>query len=203
MRSAPIVASRSVAKLDQKVAFQSALHLQHFNKYVKPRNVNILIDGRKVQTLALPDASELKQGQMPLRFEHRFDKEGPHVVSLIVDADPALDALPTDNEQHAVVEVVKELPSLLVDGDRELSPESSSYFLQRAFASKSVTAVPYPALQSASLFPEADKPAVIVLADVPRLEPAQIEAIDRFLAEGGGVWIIAGPAHAQGKTACE
>jgi hypothetical protein len=186
---APIAASRSVAKLDQKIVFQTALHMQHFSKYEKPRTVNVLIDGQQTQTLVLPDASELKQGQIPLRFEHRFDKEGPHIVSVIVDAGPALDGLPTDNEQHAIVEVVKELPFLLVDGDRELSPESSSYFLQRAFASKSVTSVPYPALP----IPDADKPAVIVLADVPRLEPSQIEAIDRFLAEGGGVWIIAGP----------
>lgn len=197
---APIIVSRSVAKPGQKIAFQSALHLENFKQYERPRSVNVLINGQKTQALAMPETGALKQGQMPLRFEHRFDKEGPHVVSLVVNADVARDCLAADTEQHAVIEVVKEVPILLVDGDRRLSPESSSYFLERALASNSTVAVPYPALQPALLKGESAKPAVILLADVPHLEPAQIEAIDDFLAEGGGVWVIAGPRMRAEKT---
>jgi len=197
---AHIIASRNVAKPGQKVAFQSALHFQNFKQYERPRSVNVLINGQKAQTLAMPETGELKQGQMPLRFEHRFEKEGPHVVSLIVDSDSARDGLAADNEQHAVIAVVKEVPILLVDGDRRLSPESSSYFLERALASKSTIAVPYPALQSALLTGESARPAVVVLADVPHLESAQIEAIDHYVAEGGGLWVIAGPRMHAAKT---
>jgi len=193
----PIIAARTVAKPGQKVTFQSALQLQHFKTYERPRSVNVHIDGKKSHSVDLPGSSELKQGQMALRFEHRFDKEGPHVVSLLVDAEPGRDSLAADNEQHVIVEIVKELPILLVDGERSLSPESSTYFLERALASESVVAVPYLALQS-SMF--AQKPAVVVLADVPRLESAQIDAIDGYLAEGGGVWVIAGPRILAEKT---
>jgi hypothetical protein len=100
--------------------------------------------------------------------------------------DPALDVVPEDNEQKTVMEIVKELPILLVDGDRQLSPECSSFFLQRALATK--PAIPYPALKSL----DATGPAVIVLADVPRLDTPQIDAIDRFLGEGGGLLIAVG-----------
>ena len=42
--------------------------------------------------------------------------------------------------------------------------------------------------------------AVLVLADVPHLEPGQIEAIDRFVAAGGGLLIAAGERTAEQKA---
>ena len=188
---APLTPSRGVAKVGQKISFQSALHLDGFTKYQPPRQVRVEIDGKPVQNLALPEKADLKKGQIPLTFQHRFEKEGPHVVSLFVEAD---DALAADNAQHVVVEIVKELPILLVDGDAKLSAESSSFFLQRALAAPQ--AVPYSALS----IQDADRPAVIVLADVPRLEAAQIDALDRFLADGGGLLIVAGERVAKEKT---
>ena len=85
---------------------------------------------------------------MPLRFEYAFGKEGQHVVSLIADTDPAKDVLAADNEQHLVVDVVKDLPILLVDGDQRTSPDSSAFFLERSF---SKSAVPYPAFKASML----------------------------------------------------
>ena len=194
----PLTTSRGVARLGQKVTFQSALHLDGFSKYVRPRAVKAMLDGKAMQTLALPENVDLKKGQIPLSFQHRFEKEGTHTVSLIVDADAAWDVLAADNEQHAVVEVVKELPILLVDGDKQLSPESSSFFVQRALASKQ--AMPFSALKPAALSADSGKPAVVVLADVPRLDASQIEAIDGFLAAGGGLLIVVGERVAKEKT---
>jgi hypothetical protein len=151
------------------------------------------VDGVEIKTLVLPSNADLKQGQIPLRFERAFKKEGQHVVSLIVDAAPARDALPADNEQHLVVDVVKELPILLIDGDKKLSPESSSFFLERAFSKQ---AVPSAAFKPSALVGQ----AVLVLADVPRLETAQLDAIDRFVAEGGGLLIVAGERVAAEKA---
>jgi hypothetical protein len=97
-----------------------------------------------------------------------------------------------------VIDVAAELPILIVDGDPAPTAESSAFFLQRALVpkdSKSVKTIPLSRLTESALFsPGAElvKPAVVVLADVPRLEPAQVQAIDRFLAEGGGLWIVGG-----------
>lgn len=187
---APLTASRNVVRAGKDVVFRSALHLDGFEKYVAPRNVKVLIDGKEERSIAMPEDLDMKKGQIPLTFTHRFAKEGAYVVSIIVDGD---DALAVDSEQHAVIDVVKEVPVLLVDGDKELAPESSSYFLQRALSAK--RAIPHSALtREAVLSNAADalKPAVIVIADVPHLERAQIEAIDRFLADGGGLLIVAG-----------
>ena len=190
---APLAVSHGVVKIDQEVTFQAALRLDGFAEYAPPRSVKAFVDGVEIKTLVLPVNADLKQGQIPLRFEHAFKKEGQHVISLVVDADAARDALPADNEQHLVVDVVKELPILLIDGDKKLSPESSSFFLERAFSKQ---AVPYAAFKPSALAGQ----AVIVLADVPRLEAAHIEAIDRFVADGGGLLIVAGERVATEKT---
>lgn len=195
---APLTSARGIVKRGKEATFHSALKTAGFAKHAPPRSVKVLMDGVEIKTLPLAGNAEATQGQIPLQFAHRFEKDGEHVVSVIVDAD---DALTADNVQHAVVEVVKEVPVLLVDGDDRLSAESSSYFLQRALASKQ--AVPYAQLTPAAILPtagDAMKPAVIVLADVPRLDEAQIDAIDRFLADGGGLLIVAGERVASAKA---
>ena len=187
---APLTASRGVAKVGQKITFQSALHLDGFDRYVPPRQMKVMIDGQTVQKVPLPEKTELKQGQIPLSFQHRFDKEGTHTVALVVEAE---DSLPGDNEQQTAIEIVKELPIVLVDGAKQLSPASSSFFLQRALGTKE--AVPYAAFTLPS-----PQPAVLVLADVPRLDSVQIDAVDGFLAEGGGLLIAVGPRVVQEKA---
>lgn len=187
---APLTASRSVIKIGQKATFRSAFVLDHFAKLQQPRSIKVLIDGVETQKLALPEQIDLKKGQIPLAFQHRFDKVGPQIVSLRIDAD---DALPGDNEQVVSVDVVNELTILCVDGDESLSAESSSFFLQKALGAQ---AVPVTALKAADF----SKAAVLVLADVPRLSQTQLDAIERFLDSGGGVLVVAGERAAMEKA---
>lgn len=190
---APLTASHAVALVGREVVFQSALRLDGFAAYAPPRSVQALVDGVEIETLKLPAQADLKAGQVPLRFTHVFKNEGEHLVSLVIDAEPARDALAADNEQHLIVEAVKEVPIVLVAGDEKSTPQGSAFFLERAFARP---ALAYPLLDG-SMF--AGK-VVLVLADVPRLTPGQIEAIDRFVRQGGGLLIAAGPRLAQEKA---
>src|ERR1019366_2813843 len=151
------------------------------------------IDGKETKNLALPASTELKQGQIPVSFALRFDKEGRYDVSLIVDADPAHDVLAGDNEQHAVVDVVKELTILLVDGDQRLSVQSSTFFLHGALGAKQVPSSSWKAT-------DMDWPAVIVLADVPHFNNVQLDALERFLAAGGGLLVLPGERVTRAKA---
>src|SRR5262249_46778459 len=114
---------------------------------------------------------------------------------------------PAHTRQDLRAEVVEALPVLLVDGDTRLSPESSTYFLDKALAQSPdpkkppvvrTRAVPVKAFDPALLRADLDKgkpgsrPRVLVLADVPRLSAAQQEGIARFLEEGGGVLVVLG-----------
>ncbi len=187
---APLTASRTVIKVGQKATFRSAFVLEHMAKHLQTMSIIVRIDGVETQKLALPEQIDLKKGQIPLAFQHRFDKVGPQIVSLRIDAD---DALLGDNEQIVAVDVVKELTILCVDGDETLSAESSSFFLQKALGAQ---AVPYAALKAADF----SNAVVLVLADVPRLSPTHLDAIERFLDSGGGVLVVAGERAAKEKA---
>jgi hypothetical protein len=179
---APLHSSRTVVKVGQKMTLRSALHLDNFPKYQPPKKITVSVNNVISQQLTLPENVDFKKGQIPLVFQHRFDKPGKYAVSLTVDAD---DALPGDNVQQTRVEVVNELRVLCIDGDKELSPTSPSFFVQRAL---SAPAKPYTDMKSSDL----TKPAVVVLADVPRLSVEQAAALERFVAEGGGLLVVAG-----------
>src|SRR5262249_28674080 len=117
--------------------------------------------------------------------------------------------------QDIAVEVIDALPVLLVDGDARLSPESSTYFIDKALAQSpdpkkppvvQTRAVPVKDFDPALLRQDLDKtkpgskPRVLVLADVPRLSPAQQQAVGQFLEEGGGVLVFLGE-RAETETA--
>ena len=72
---APLIASRSVAKVGQKITVRSALRLDNFPKYQPPKKVAVSINGVETQQLALPDNIDVKQGSV-LVFLHRFEKAG-------------------------------------------------------------------------------------------------------------------------------
>jgi hypothetical protein len=179
---APLHSSRSVVRMGQKVTLRSALHLDNFPKYQPPKKITVAVNNVVSQQLSLPENVDLKKGQIPLAFQHRFDKAGKYAVSLTVDAD---DALPGDNVQQTSINVVNELRVLCIDGENELSPTSPSFYLQRAM---SAPAKPYTEMKSSDLM----KPAVVVLADVPKFSVEQAAALERFVAEGGGLLVVTG-----------
>jgi hypothetical protein len=178
------------------------------------------VAGKEVDVIQVPRRSELENGKvplLPLTFAHRFDTPGSHLVSVIVEPDPPpeqrppnyqlKDYLPGDNRQDIAVEVVASLPVLLVDGESALTPESSTYFLRKALGPSPgedragvilTQTVPVqdfdPALLTRDLDPRkaGSKPRVLVLADVPKLTMKQQEAVEQFLADGGGVLVVLG-----------
>ena len=187
--------STSRAKVGQTVTLRSSLVSQGHTTPRRPRKISAWIDGVQLEDLALSEVANSKAAQMPLTFTHRFQKEGPALVTLRLEADAGDDVLTTDNEQHLVVDVVKDLPVMLVEGDPTPGPESGTFFAQQVLAAKdphikNAVVVPYPKLSAEAL--AAHRPAVVVFSDVPKLTPAQVEALMRFVAEGGGLFIALG-----------
>ena len=195
----PLVMSRPLIPVGQGAKFTSTLHLHGFANPTLPTRIRVLVDGEPTQEVPLPAGVA---AQVPLAFTQRFDKPGQHVVTLALDPGDTPDALAADNEQHAVVEVVAELPVLLVDGDRQLSPESATFFLDKALAAAPgkasavlPRAVPVGELTPNHILgsPRHPRPRVIVLADVADLTLPQQEAIEAYVKGGGGLLVALGP----------
>jgi hypothetical protein len=213
---APLVASRAVVAANQEITFRTAILLSGPTKYEPPYEIRVELDGKLAFKLDPPKEAKLEGGQVPLRFELKIPKYGSHLVSVILEPDPPKsqrpagyvlkDQLPIDNRRDFAIEVVNALPVLLVDGEEKTDvPTRSSNFLRDALSpARDETPVIKTRVQTISEFTPAslrddavngkgeDRPRVLILNNVPRLNPVQQQAVETFLREGGGVLVTAG-----------
>src|SRR5204863_2529502 len=95
-----------------------------------PGRLRLIVDGKPAGDLPPPTAAGEK-GQLPFTIRHRFAAAGSHLVT--VQAEP--DALPGDDRQDFALEVLAQLPVLLVDGDPQAdATRHGANFLRDALA---------------------------------------------------------------------
>lgn len=210
-----IQSNRPVVPIDREVKFDSEIFLYGQKGYRPPHRLRLEVDGKHVRDLPPPggkgtNLSLPKDGRVPFSFTHRFATPGSHLVSLILEPDPpeqerqhgheVKDRVPGDNRQDFAVEVLPALPVLIVDGESSAAPQQfrGTDFLRDAL---SPARDPNPVVKAAVVGPRdftpallsADpRPRVLILHDVGRLEPGQVDAIGGFLGEGGGVLVTLG-----------
>ncbi len=198
----PIRTSRAITAVNSEVLFRTALQLHGSEEVPPPDQVDIEVDGRSAGSIRLPGA-RLDKGQIPLSFKHRFASIGSHLVTVKIRDD----AIPGDNRQDLAVEVLPALPVLLIDGDDRPSPTvRATDFLRNALApardpNPSVTArvIPINAFDAVHLTHDltdepGTTPRVVVFCNVPKLNPAQVEGVEKFLGDRGGVLVTCGEA---------
>jgi hypothetical protein len=208
---APLRGNRPIVPVDREVTFRTELKIAGQAEYVPPHRIRLEVDGKPVRDLAAPPAAALSKGKLPFSFRHRFATAGSHLVTVLLEADlppdrrppgyQSKDQLPGDNRQDYSVEVLPALPVLLVDGDTSPNPrERGTDFLRDALAP---ARDPHPVVRVRvvavrDFVPELlsgealSRPRVLVLANVARLTRPQEEAVEAFLADGGGVLVTLG-----------
>jgi hypothetical protein len=143
--------------------------------------------GEKTVTVNLPP-----NGEARVAFEHRFAKIGSYDVSVSVGPD----VLPGDNRSDAAVVVEEGIPVLLVDGHLDRDPTQSETFFVHSALSPSQSAsswVVSRVVDADGFTGEAIQgQRVVVLANVPRLSDAQVELLQRFVMDGGGLVVAPG-----------
>lgn len=201
----PLHVPLGVLRPNQQVTVTSPLHWQ--GRGPLPLAVELIarVNGEETLKWLLPPAAA--KSPATLSFPLQISKPGRHLVSLELKTLPKKgsgNALSEDDRQHAVVEVVHDLPVLLVEGDAKLSPAGTTFFLENVLKEDTKTAplfapTPLPwkevspdLLRGKNGFPS----RVVILSDVPRLSAAQGEALEQFLVDGGGVLIGLGPRSA-------
>jgi hypothetical protein len=139
---APIRTGRNSAHIQEEIKFRTDLILFGQEKYTPPHRLQLEIDGRKQDS----DLGDPKTAQaiprpivarspdpattVPLRFQHKFEKRGSHLVSVMVEPDsppenrpakdPVKDRLAIDNRRDFSVEALPPIPVLLIDGEPRL-----------------------------------------------------------------------------------
>lgn len=192
-------ASRPLVGTDRELLLRATI-TNTGGEALAPGMIRLDIDGVKS---AESSVGLLAPGQEEtVEFAHRFTKRGPFVASAVIEA---RDDLPSDDRAERALLVRAGLPVLLVDGN------PSGSFFERAAGYSALALAPSAALASggkpgdgylmdprvvaASSLTEDDlaDPAVIVLADVPRLPERLANRVADRVAAGAGLLIIAGP----------
>ncbi len=188
--------SRELTVPDFPIRLKTKIHDHAGNQKSKDaretsRKVYLEVDGQRLrekqQTVLLKPG-----GEASVEFEYLFPSAGSHVLSVVLDDDN----LPGDNRADAAVTVAEAIPVLLVDGQPGLDVTKTETFFLGAALSPSLlehplvkaTVVPWDAFQSSQL----EKQAVVILADVPRLNGSQAEALKAFVKKGGGLLMALG-----------
>ncbi|MFP4056653.1 MAG: BatA domain-containing protein [Candidatus Brocadiia bacterium] len=129
-------------------------------------------------------------------FRHQFRTPGAHVVAAELEAD----ALPRDNRRYLAVQARQGVPVLCVDGEpgggwlagevdflREaLQPEAPGEGQRLGLYEPEVVTVA--GLAAADLA----RYDLVVLANVASLEGAQVESLERYVADGGALLVFLG-----------
>jgi len=180
---------------------------------VEPEGVEFRIAGGLTTTVPVGPVQPGESVEVELR--HQFEKAGTYAVTARVITN---DDLRVDDETHHVIQVVPSLPVLLVDGNAgSVEGFGGTMFLQLALAppvdlssaanedegepgEAEIAAEQNPALVQVDVVSAPDLGEddllkdyrVVILADVPRLGAPVADALGRFVAAGGGLWIAPG-----------
>jgi hypothetical protein len=120
-------------------------------------------------------------------FEVSFAVAGDHTIEANLNAD----AVNTDNHRYSVVDLPVTTPVLLVDGQRAAA--NSKRIADVLTARKGIQ----PEIVSPDYLSAPKKPlgdfAMICVANFGKIERSGVEALEKYVAAGGGVFFTAGP----------
>lgn len=202
-----VTANRLLVGVDQPVEFIAKIH-NHSDWATRAFDANwVIMDGFDPMELqsseSLPlDQSEIQSldgGQSELvRYTHTFDAPGVYRLTCRIDH---VDDLAADNRASVVIEVVEEIPILIVEGQPDLSTaQQDSFFVRAALgwldeSGSDAGSIHVPTIvQTSDLARQPLDPyRCVVIPNLVDLDDESLESLRQFIFAGGGLWIALGP----------
>lgn len=157
--------------------------------------VRLAVDGRTIAEQTVDCAADASATAV---FPVVFSEPGEH--ALVAELAAAGDALPADDRRALVVEAAARLPILLVEGrppqagrpfSGSLGPLAMA--LAAGDAEHPLFSVERVVAGDADLPERLERARAVVLGDVPALDARAVAAIERSVAAGAGLLVVAGP----------
>lgn len=154
-------------------------------------HLTVWVDDRPQPSLTLPKVKSGERTVPPVRFSVRVDGPGAHRIELRLQPD----AIPDDNRRFLAVEVPAALEILLIASDkRTVGSGAASQYVRVALAPGGTksgirTRVETPAFLTGNPLKSFD---AVFLLEVPVLETSSLQALERYVAEGGGLALFFG-----------
>jgi hypothetical protein len=187
-----IEVSRPILGVGQTLQIRGNIHNYGTTRYPDLR-VYFRADG---QTRSVSQVNLGPKESSQVLFSHAFDKAGSHGIEIFAEAD----ALQADNARRMAIPVWDRLGVLLVSGDRNpKAMQAETAYLEIAMQPFTLGAVALADLiRTKTISPEELKPEsladirVVVLANVRQLSDPQVQTLQGFVKQGGGLLIFAG-----------
>lgn len=148
----------------------------------------ILQDGHKLPAVQFDAIGPGEQ--VTRRFRATFATAGSHQLQANLESD----VIEIDNVRYFACDIPQQFPVLLIDGSRE---GDDGYYLRTALSPGGNSKPGWnPEVQRADFLrqhEQLDKYAAICLLDVPRLDDAEVKALENYVEQGGGLGIFLGP----------
>ena len=188
--------NRTVAGVNQSITVTAEVR-NHSGPNSKIRPVAWFVDNEKQSDDQLP---ALQPGEThDVVLNHSFGKPGVYSLSCRIDAS---DELPPDDSESIVIQVVERVPVLLVEGSEDFAEMQQDAYLVRAALgqiegdeSESWRAVYEPRTISPQQLEsiELSDFLAVVIPNLNELSEKAIDRLQRFVADGGGLWLALGP----------
>lgn len=188
-------ANRTVVGVDQSVTISAEIH-NHGTEAAASRPTSWRVGGRELDSAELPS---LEGGaSREVVWKHSFSETGVYAVSCHLDAD---DQLSSDDEATVVIEVVDEVPVVVVESSPELAEmQRDAFFVETALGwvdgeplgekGVFVPTIVRPE-QLANL--DLSSQRAIVIPNFTSINREMARVLDEFVRQGGGLWIATGP----------
>lgn len=160
----------------------------NYSDVAAPALVEIEQDGARLPAVEfdpIPPGEEATR-----RFRATFVNAGPHVLEARLEGD----ALSVDNVFHYAANVPEVLPVLIIDGSAR---GDDGVYLRTALSPGGKNLAGWsPQIERPAFLRRheqlADYPAIVLL-DVPRLDLPEVEALEQYVRDGGGLGLFVGP----------
>ena len=172
----PLKIEVAVTNYGQQTAHDVSIELQEDGK------------SRPAITIASIPAGKTAAGD----FEVRYANAGQHTIMAKLPSD----AVETDNTRYSALKFPESVPVLVIAGDgQSATKKGDAYFLTLPFSSNNIAPTGIaPRIESPRFLREKplDPFHVIYLLDVDRLDQTEIDALEKYVAAGGGVAFFMG-----------
>ena len=185
-----IVPDRSVLTVGSESSFKVNLRSRG-DPATSSVRMQFLLNGRVLEQRTV---EVLPNSEASAVFTHSFQEPGSYAVQAkLLDHH---DFLAADDQRSLSIQVEPSLPVLLVDAKGHSGLRGKLGFLRYALDPNGTGGGPFKIAQVplAQLVPSMlANYRVVVLADASALEPAMVDALDRYVVAGGGVLVGLGP----------
>jgi hypothetical protein len=182
-----------VAPIDIPLQFTVTVN-NYSNNEKKNVRVTIKVNGVERPEGSLTILPGLPPGPVSQTFQIGFNQEGYHQVTANIEAEET--GLLADNVRYAVIEVRKQVPILVIDGDGLSGGKrpGGTYFLQNLFGaakgyqlvSKNIDELSKPSLN--------EYPSIILLnVKATTIGDKGLRNLEKYIQDGGGVAFFMGP----------